>query len=97
MSCWGAFCCPAAPSCAATAPPVKPVWPSAGSSGRWSTPPHQSTHTNPHPHPHPPTPFTPLQAVEVSFRKAERALEHERRSAESAEKAAAAAEKKLEK
>jgi hypothetical protein len=37
------------------------------------------------------------QAAETAFRKADRALEHERRASESAEKAAAAAEKKLEK
>lgn len=37
------------------------------------------------------------QATEVAYRKAERALEHERRAVESAEKAAATAEKKLEK
>jgi hypothetical protein len=39
----------------------------------------------------------PLQAAEVAFRKAERVLEQERRVTETAEKAAAAAEKKLEK
>lgn len=41
--------------------------------------------------------LNPPQAVETAFRKAERCLEHERRATETAEKAAAAAEKKLEK
>ena len=42
-------------------------------------------------------PIELTQAVEAAFRRAERNLEHERRATETAEKAAAAAEKKLEK
>lgn len=54
-----------------------------------------------HPGPLPRVPLTfsslPSQAAEVAYRKAERVLERERREAETAERAVAAAEMKLEK